>query len=327
MSIHIVLDVRYWSGICQQSQSLEEAVCWELLIDCRRRGVDLLYSNMEKLLPLPLTQLTAPIRKPEKSVSESQDHPSVDPKKQPSSTCLPSDTLLSQARSLHVTESGDCSDDGSPIKVSNRMKKNKRRHCVPGQDGMNSDSDSEESFLSLSKPKGGPQAKEEVKERLVSEMVKRKQLTPEERMKSLPVSQCLESIADFLDNMSYLDSSLHVHREGGDNHRRMTPVGAVVKDGMTDESRVETDRGSWETGERVLEIQAAVEALSFHRWSVFSCRGLGQSPTAGRRAWTWGGRRTHPPCGPSSWRLQLLSGGSLPTTVSLTTISLMLSLI
>ncbi|XP_035035999.1 ATPase family AAA domain-containing protein 5 [Hippoglossus stenolepis] len=248
-----------------KSQSLEEAVCWELLMDCRRRGVDLLYSNMEKLLPLPLTQLTAPIRKPEKSVSESQDHPSVDPKKQPSSTCLPSDTLLSHARLLHVADSGDCSDDGSPIKVSNRMKKNKRRHCVPGQDGLDSDSDSEESFLSLSKPQGDPQAKEEVKERLVSVMVKRKQLTSEERMKSLPVSQCLASIADFLDNMSYLDSSLHVHPEGGDNHRRMTPVGAVVKDGMTDESRVETDRGSWETGERVLEIQAAVEALSFHR--------------------------------------------------------------
>ncbi|XP_019958449.2 ATPase family AAA domain-containing protein 5 [Paralichthys olivaceus] len=247
-----------------KSQSLKEAVCWELLIDCRRRGVDLLYSNMETLLPLPLTQLTAPIRKPEKSVSESQDHPSVNPEKKPSA-CLPSDTLLSHPRLLQAAGSGDCSDDGSPIKVSNRMKKNKKRHCVPGQDGLNSDSDSEDSFLSLSKPQGDPQAKEVVKERLVSEMVKRKQLTPEERMKSLPVSQCLASIADFLDNMSYLDSSLHVHPEGGDIYRRMTPVVAVVKDGMTDESRVETDRESWETGERVLEIQAAVEALSFHR--------------------------------------------------------------
>ncbi|XP_053298851.1 ATPase family AAA domain-containing protein 5 [Pleuronectes platessa] len=261
--LNIEPEIDIWELL--KSQSLEEPVCWELLIDCRRRGVDLLYSNMEKLLPLPLTQLTAPIRKPEKSVSESQDHPSVDPKKQLSSTCLPSDTLLSHAGLLHVAESGNCSDDGSPIKVSNRMKKNKRRHCLPGQDGLNSDSDSEESFLSLSKPQGDPQAKEEVKERLVSEKVRRKQLTPEERMKSLPVSQCLASIADFLDNMSYLDSSLHVHPEGGDNHSRMTPVCAVVKDGMTDESRVETDRGSWETGERVLEIQSAVEALSFHR--------------------------------------------------------------
>ncbi|XP_023278598.1 ATPase family AAA domain-containing protein 5-like [Seriola lalandi dorsalis] len=148
------------------------------------------------------------------------------------------------------------------------MRKNKRRHCVPDQGGLNSDSDSEDSFMSLCKPQGAPQAKEKVKERVVSEMVKRKPLTPEERVKNLPVSQCLESIADFLDNMSYADSSLLVHPEGGDIHRRMSPVSAVVKDGMTDELRVETDRRRWVGSECILEIQAAVEALSFRK-----CRG------------------------------------------------------
>uniref|UniRef100_A0A3B4YSN4 ATPase family AAA domain containing 5a n=1 Tax=Seriola lalandi dorsalis TaxID=1841481 RepID=A0A3B4YSN4_SERLL len=226
---------------------VEEAVCWELLTESRRRGVDLLYSNMETLLPLPLTQLTTSAHKP-----ESQDHPPVNPKEQ----------------LLHAAESADCSDDSSPVKVSNRMRKNKRRHCVPDQGGLNSDSDSEDSFMSLCKPQGAPQAKEKVKERVVSEMVKRKPLTPEERVKNLPVSQCLESIADFLDNMSYADSSLLVHPEGGDIHRRMSPVSAVVKDGMTDELRVETDRRRWVGSECILEIQAAVEALSFRK-----CRG------------------------------------------------------
>ncbi|XP_023250976.1 ATPase family AAA domain-containing protein 5 [Seriola lalandi dorsalis] len=242
---------------------VEEAVCWELLTESRRRGVDLLYSNMETLLPLPLTQLTTSAHKP-----ESQDHPPVNPKEQPSSTCIQSDTLPSHARLLHAAESADCSDDSSPVKVSNRMRKNKRRHCVPDQGGLNSDSDSEDSFMSLCKPQGAPQAKEKVKERVVSEMVKRKPLTPEERVKNLPVSQCLESIADFLDNMSYADSSLLVHPEGGDIHRRMSPVSAVVKDGMTDELRVETDRRRWVGSECILEIQAAVEALSFRK-----CRG------------------------------------------------------
>ncbi|GLD66733.1 ATPase family AAA domain-containing protein 5-like protein [Lates japonicus] len=252
-----------------RSQSLvDEAVCWEILTASRRRGADLLYSNMEILLPLPHTQLTTSTRKPEQSFPESQDHPSVNPKDQPSSTCLQSDTPPCQARLQRTAESADCSDDGSPVKLSNRMKKNKRRHCLPKQDGLHSDSDSEDGFLSLCKPQSAPQAKEEVKERLVSEIVKRKPLTPEERLKSLPVSQCLESIADFFDNMSYADSSLLVHPDVGDIRRRTPPVGAVVKDGMTDESRVETDRGSWARGERVLEIQAAVEALSFHK-----CRG------------------------------------------------------
>lgn len=172
--------------------------------------------------------------------------------------------LPSHARLLHTAESADCSDDGSPVKVSNRMKKNKRRHRLPDQDGLHSDSDSEDSFLSLCKPQVAHQAKEEFKESLVSETVKRKPLTPEERIKSIPVSQCLESIADFLDNMSYVDSLLF-HPEGGDIYRKTSPVSAVVKHGMTDESRVEPDRGSWLRGERALEIQVAVELLSFHR--------------------------------------------------------------
>ncbi|XP_070779404.1 ATPase family AAA domain-containing protein 5 [Enoplosus armatus] len=234
--------------LLRNQNPMEEALCWELLTNSRQRGVDLLYSNMETLLPLPLTQLTTSTNKPEQSVSVLQDNPQVD-------------MLPSRARLLHTAESGD---DGSPVKMSNRMRKNKRRHCLPDQDGLHSDSDSGDSFLSLSKPQGAPQEKEEVKESLVSETVKRKPLTPEEQIKSVPVSQCLESIADFFDNMSYMDSSLLVPPVRGDSYRRLSPLGAVVKDGMTDESRVEIDRGSWERGE-LMEIPASVEALSFHK--------------------------------------------------------------
>uniref|UniRef100_I3J1H3 ATPase family AAA domain containing 5a n=1 Tax=Oreochromis niloticus TaxID=8128 RepID=I3J1H3_ORENI len=231
-----------------QSRSLvEEPGCWELLTDCKRRGVDLLYSNMEILLPLPLTHLTTSTRNPEQCASVSQDQPSASPKEQPSST-LPS------------TESADCSDSSSPIKMSNRMRKNKRRHHLPDQAGVDSDSDSEDGFLSLCKPQNAPQAKEEFK---ASERAKRKPLTPEERLKSLPVSQCLESIADFLDSMSYMDSLL----DRANSHRGLSPVSVVIKDGMTDESSVEIDRGSSMTAAG-LEIQAAVEALSFHKCRV-----------------------------------------------------------
>uniref|UniRef100_A0A7N6AYE4 AAA+ ATPase domain-containing protein n=1 Tax=Anabas testudineus TaxID=64144 RepID=A0A7N6AYE4_ANATE len=228
---------------------------WELLrhiikLNSRRRGVDLLYSNMETLLPLPRTPLATSTHKLDQFASLS---------------CLQPDMLPSHTRLLHTAESADYSDDGSPVKVSSRMKKNKRRHCLPDQNGLHSDSDSEDSFLSLCKPQGAPQAKEQVKESLVSETMKRKPLSPEERLKNLPVSQCLESVADFLDNMSYIDTSLFVHPEGSNIHRRTSPVCAVLKDGMTDESRVESERGSWVREERGLEIQAAVELLSFHR--------------------------------------------------------------
>ncbi|XP_044037648.1 ATPase family AAA domain-containing protein 5 isoform X2 [Siniperca chuatsi] len=262
-----LLNIEPGRDIWELLRSQNPVLCWELLTNSRRRGVDLLYSNMETLLPLPLTQLTTSIYKLEQSVSVSQDHPSVNPEEL-LSTFPQFDTLASHARVLHTAESADCSDDGSPVKMSNRMRKNKRRHCLPDQDGPHSDSDSEDGFPSLCRPQAAPQFREEVKESLFSETVKRKPLTPEERVKSLPVSQCLVSIADFFDNMSYMDSSLLGHPVGGDNHRRMSPVGAVVKDGMTDESRVETGRGSWVREELVLEIPAAVEALSFRKCRV-----------------------------------------------------------
>lgn len=227
--------------------------------------MDLLYSNMETLLPLPLTQLTSTY-KPEQSPSVSQAHPSVNPNEL-LSTCSQFDMLPSHARLLHTAESTNCSDEGSPVKVSNRMRKNKRQHCGCDQDGLHSDSDSEDGFLSLCVLQSTPQAKQEVKKSSVSEMLKRKPLTPEERLKRLPVNQCLESIADFLDNMSYIDFSLSTLK-GGDGDSGMLPVCALVKDGMTDESRVEIDRGSWMRGEHAFEIPAAVEALSFHKCCI-----------------------------------------------------------
>ncbi|KAM3863860.1 ATPase family AAA domain-containing protein 5 [Diretmus argenteus] len=258
---------------------VKNAVCGELLTDCRRRGVDLLYSNMETLLPLPLTQLTIPPHRPQQSVSLTQDQLRIDPEELPSN-CTQPDTLLTPARLLQAAELG--SDDGSPLKVSNRMKKNKRRHCLPDQDPFHSDSDSEDGFLSLCKPPSASHTAVEVNTRPVLDVemapavaprrVKREPLTPEQQAKNLPVTHCLESIADFLDHMSYVDSSLLIRpsAQGPDTYRGTFPfsVCTEVKDGMTDEPRVEFDRNSWTEGHRVFEIQAAVEALSFQRCSV-----------------------------------------------------------
>ncbi|XP_014908578.1 ATPase family AAA domain-containing protein 5 [Poecilia latipinna] len=248
-----------------RSQSLMKAtVCLELLADGRRRGVDLLYSNMEKLLPLPLTQLsTSKLYTHKHCLPESQDLRPVSPKQQLSSSSLPSDTLPPGVGLLHAAESADLSDSCSPVKVSSRMKKNKKRHHLPTRDALNSDSDSEDGFPSLSKRQDDPHT-EKVKERFVSERVRRKPLTAEEQIKTVPVSQCLQSIADFWDNMSYVDSSLRFHPDGLNSYRRSS-FSAAIKDGMTDESRVENGRESWTAGSCVVEIQAAVEGLSFHK--------------------------------------------------------------
>lgn len=238
---------------------MEEASCWELPTNFKQRGMDLLYSNLEMLLSLPLTQLTSSTRRLQPCDSVSQYQHPVNPKELPSHACL-----------LQTAESAECSDDGSPVNLSNRMRKIKRRRCLSDQKELHSDSDSEDGFLSLCKP----QMKKEVNESLLSEAVKRRPLTPEERLKSLPVSQCLESMAEFFDNMSFMDSALPAHPEGGDSRRRMLPV---VKDGMTDEMRHEIDRWSWARGEHTLGIKAAVEVLSFHKCRVSVAEAYGKA--------------------------------------------------
>lgn len=185
---------------------------------------------METLLPLPLSRLSVPAAKLGPFTSVCKNEPPASPKPQPST---------------------DCSEDSSPVKVSSRMKKSKRQRRLPSRDGLDLDLDSEDEFVSLAVRK-----KEDFGESSAREKVKRTPPTPEERLKSLPVSECLQSIGDFFDSMSYMDSCLPTP------HRRDS---TVFKDGLTDELRLETDRESLRRGERLFEIHSTVEALSFHR--------------------------------------------------------------
>ncbi|KAM6957192.1 ATPase family AAA domain-containing protein 5 [Aplochiton taeniatus] len=249
----------------------EEPGLWEMLTDSWKRGMGLLYSNLELLLPLPLTVLTLPPHRPIDPLpnTATKDQPSDEPPQAPGSQpdTVPHSGLLQAAES---------SDECSPVKVSKRMKTKKQLHCLEDH----SDSDSEEGFLSLCKPDKKPTDSSQAQNRETDEQVevdlppapvkiKRVPLTQDERTKSIPVSHCLGSLADFLDNMSFLDSSLRLHTSpaGGHLHKRPPSLSsrAEVKDGMTDEPREGCEEVGWAETERAVEIQAALEAMSFHR--------------------------------------------------------------
>ncbi|KAM9780030.1 ATPase family AAA domain-containing protein 5 [Neosynchiropus ocellatus] len=218
----------FWDLLRTRSQ---DAACWSLLVEGLRRGFNLTYSNMESLVPLPQKELETFMKTPQLSQS-SQVEKLIPPPDPPS--------LLPSAES----------DDGSPEKLPHRMKKNKRMRQLSDKDGLQSDSDSEDGFLSLSKPQ--PHLKEETSKSLIR---RSRPLTPEERLVSLPVSQGLQAIADFFDTMSFADSFA----------QRNPPALSLVKDGMADEPRMDCARSTCEEKERVLEMQAAVAALSFHK--------------------------------------------------------------
>eukprot|EP00063_Salmo_salar_P083430 XP_014058265.1 PREDICTED: ATPase family AAA domain-containing protein 5-like isoform X1 [Salmo salar] len=290
-----------------KSQSTVEPGCWELLTTSKRRGMDLLYSNMEALLPLPTTHLTVTTHRwPQEVSNRTQEESSADPQEVATSLNsikpeidppLPPQTEVDPLPHPRLQQLAEGSEtDGSPVKVSSRMKKKKKKQLgTRGDlDPFHSDSDSDDAFLSLhtKPPPNPPQTQtegedsqddstsnkvelesvkareEEVKEKAPAPVRMRVPLTPEQRMKSEPVSHCLGSLAEFLDHMSLLDSSLCLHTspEGGARHTHRTfGLRAETKDGMNDEPREECHGGSWVEGERAGEIQAAVEALSFQR--------------------------------------------------------------
>ncbi|XP_030645616.1 ATPase family AAA domain-containing protein 5 [Chanos chanos] len=240
------------------TDELDSIRCGEMLAETRRRGVDLFYSNMESLLPLPTRPLPP-------SVLRSQSAPKPIP--EPSEQCL---------GAPHLAEP---SDDASPVKVSSGMKR-KRRLCLDKEDLFQSDSDSGDGFLSLPKPGGlpalGADAQPEGEPRAVDTPPPASQPAPgrrsrgvlsaAEKKRSEPVSRCLSSMAEFLDQMSFLDSSLQYRlqqTEGACRPHDMGRTGAEVKSGMTDDVRLDCDVHRGRVSAE--EIHTVLETLSFRR--------------------------------------------------------------
>lgn len=237
-------------GVFQGEPSAEDRVRrLDLLSEAERRGVNLLYSNLEVLLPLPIRLLSYPLNKLQLS-SNTEPQPGL------------------SARYGNVVEREEHSDDTSPLKVSSRMRRKKQRHTdVKG--ALQSDSESEDGFLSLPKPISDtkPVQDEAAQNPPTSKTArKRAELSEAERKKSGSVSQCLGSLAEYLDHMSFLDSSLHHKRlqaEGACRPHDFSGSGAEVKCGMTDEVRLdcESHTSGFDSG----EIEAVLGSLSFYK--------------------------------------------------------------
>ncbi|XP_066560307.1 ATPase family AAA domain-containing protein 5 [Amia ocellicauda] len=268
--------------------SAEEESCSrgeELVEECRRRRVDLLYSNLEELLPLPVRPLAGPV-----------DTPCVEPKAPETADAKPP-----APRPLE----GASTPEGAPHSTQRRRGRRKMEMLqFADRDLFQSDSDSDSGFLTLRTTEAECDttgAASETREStalapaattsIQSEDSNRRVVGswgPEEArqgplnqkpstqtgVKLVPweggrlVSRCLGSLADFLDNMSFLDSSLHCEewpaeglcwRGGAEG---LGWGGAEVKSGLSDEARVE--RAGAEDG-AARDMQAAVESLSFRR--------------------------------------------------------------
>lgn len=106
-------------------------------------------------------------------------------------------------------------------------------------------------------------------------------------------SNCLESLANYFDLMSYLDATMPAAAPfvpGSRTPEAFIWTGVEIKDGLLDVLSEEEKEGRGWSQERLLDIQAAVEGLGFHRylWRVFEAWTEGQKYRQGLGDTRWG---------------------------------------
>ncbi|KAM4822957.1 ATPase family AAA domain-containing protein 5 [Urocitellus parryii] len=248
----------------------------QLLTEFHMQDVDFLYSNLEFILPLPVDII------PEsKTICGSSIN--VDASAARSMKCL--------ARK--------CTEGERPLNKSQKKKHKKKIVTLDDSDLFDNDLDFSE-FINLSpasssnleenKTRDSSSGTKNLNNSLESsiEPIPHPPKTPAGKKSSVLVSRCLNSLTEFMDNMSFLDALLtdiKEQKELGKNDFRWTD--GMVKSGLCDEFSLESNDG-W-TSQSSRELKATAEALTFTKCSstiskalessLNSCKKLGRDPT------------------------------------------------
>ncbi|XP_074244493.1 ATPase family AAA domain-containing protein 5 isoform X1 [Saimiri boliviensis] len=242
----------------------------QLLTEFQMRNVDFLYNNLEFILPLP-----------------------VDTIPETKNLCGSSVTVDTSG----ATKSMKClgrkhSEREQPLKKSQKKKQKKKLVTLDDSDLFDTDLDFPDELISLSPVSSSSNSEEKKARDKGSNPETKKSISCPPRIpagkKSSPlVSHCLNSLSEFVDNMSFLDALLTDVREQKEYGRNdFNWTNGKVKSGLCDEFSLESNDG-W-TSQSSGELKAAAEALSFTKCSstiskaletLNSCKKLGKDPT------------------------------------------------
>ncbi|KAL2087130.1 hypothetical protein ACEWY4_018189 [Coilia grayii] len=217
----------------------EHSRCLEVLSESQRRGINLLYLNMESLLPLP-TATSPNLRGDYLKVSKSEPCEDTEVKK--------------------LQEPSSCSKDPDKLPGGREASKQRKGRCLSLKGTQRSKLDLKQNVSSSHQPK------DTQCHRIHQSEVKTERHKAEKKPSSL-VSDCLDSLTGFLDDLSFMDCWLqdkHVNRNGqhGPPGLPLVSFGAEMREGMLDElgEEQEEDEMCWH---RSAEMRAAVEGRSF----------------------------------------------------------------
>ncbi|NXA35956.1 ATAD5 protein, partial [Eudromia elegans] len=217
-----------------------------LLTEFQMKKVDFIYSNLEFILPLPVHFL---------------------PKQSEASNPILERTAMVSSNNKSINSS--CTGKSNTGKKSKKTKNQKRLDILDDSDlfdtGLNYSAD----FITL--PSDSPiscseENNEELKLIDKEGKIEIKRKTSEKR--SALVFKCLNSLTEFVENMSFLDccidtntkEPLEFSKDEGFNW-----TNGKIKNGLSDEFSVENN--DWWSFQSCSELKATIEALSFHKCS------------------------------------------------------------
>ncbi|NWI18661.1 ATAD5 protein, partial [Crypturellus soui] len=217
-----------------------------LLTEFQMKKVDFIYSNLEFILPLPVHFL---------------------PKQSEASNPILERTTVVSSNNKSINSS--CTGKNSVGKKSKKTKKQKRLDILDDSDLFDTGLNYSAEFITL--PSDSPiSCVEEDKEELksINKEQKREIKTKTSEKRSALAFQCLNSLTEFVENMSFLDCCINTNtgeplefsKDEGFNW-----TNGKIKNGLSDEFSVENT--DWWSFQSCSEIKATVEALSFHKCS------------------------------------------------------------
>ncbi|KAG8438520.1 hypothetical protein GDO86_004911, partial [Hymenochirus boettgeri] len=236
------------------SHSEERNLILQLLGDFQMKNVYFISSNLETLLPLP-------VRHREAKVS----------------------SLVQSSDSVSVGFGKSGAKEESSAGGSVQGKRKKKLSLFNDSDLF--ESGSLDDVLSLANAKT-THVRKEVREQDPQPVPERPKVTGSELEASKLVLQCLDSVGEFMDNMSQLDSFTFNHR----NQVKLCDSNwteSRIKDGLCDGSR--EDLQDWYVAQCAGELKATIEVLSYHKChsdlskaistSLQPCKDSGCDPT------------------------------------------------
>ncbi|NWQ96944.1 ATAD5 protein, partial [Burhinus bistriatus] len=235
----------------------------QLLTEFQMKKVDFIYSNLELILPLPVQVLS--------NQSEASD------------SILERTTVVS---SKNRSTNNYCSGKSSPGKKSKKTKNQKRLDILDDSDLFDTGLNYSAEFITL--PSDSPTScaevnKEESKLLMNKEEKEIKTKTSANEKRSVLVFQCLNSLTEFVENMSFLDCCVNTNiREPLEfsEDEGFNWTNGKIKNGLCDECSIEdTD---WWSSQSCSEIKAAIEALSFNKCFVNISQNLESSLSTSR---------------------------------------------